>query len=271
MPAARLLPLALAASLLVEPVFAQTPPGDAARGKPLFENTGIASGNAGLQSCTACHGSVEDRRSAISAAIGNGADIHAQIGFDDARSRVVEALQNRQAMAPLRVLTAQQVSDIAAYIADTPKLHPPAETQITLTAAVNGNSTAQVVTLTHGLTATEDLVVTDISLFGAGAGSFVVGNAASCQGVTLRPAQSCAINVTFAPTTASAAETELVLRMREGASNNPTFDRVLPLRGQIASAGGGSGGDSGGGGGALGLGWLIALAAAIGALSRRRG
>lgn len=266
MPAVRFLPLALAAALLAAPAIAQTPAGNAARGKPLFENTAVASGNAGLMSCTSCHGSVEDRRSAISAATGNGADIHAQISFEVAMTRLVQALQGRQEMAPMRVLTAQQVSDIAAYIADTPKLNPAAEEQITLAAPLNGNSAAQAVTLTHAVTATENLVVTEVTLFGAGAGSFVIGNAAGCLGVTLQPAQGCSINVSFAPSTSAPVTAELVLRMRQGAATNATFDRVLPLRGVVT---GGSSSDSGGG--ALGLAWLLALGAAVGALSRRRG
>ncbi|MGD9832609.1 MAG: hypothetical protein AB7U92_07655, partial [Piscinibacter sp.] len=178
-----------------------------------------------------------------------------------------QALQNRQEMAPLRVLTAQQVADIAAYIADTPKIDPPAEEQINFTSAPNGNSAARAVTLTHAVTATENLVVTEITLFGTGATSFVIGNAAACQGVTLTPTQSCAINVTFAPTGTAPASADLVLRMREGATNNATFDRVLPMSGTV-SGGTTSSGD--GGGGALGFGWLLALCAAVAGLSRRR-
>lgn len=264
-----LLPAAASLSLLAAGAGAQTVTGNAVTGKSLFENTAQTSGNAGLPSCTSCHGSVEDRRSAVSAATGNGADIHAQISFDSAYMRLSQALQNQAAMAPLRVLTTQQVSDIAAYIADTPKTNPPAETQLNFTAALNGNSAAQTVTLTHAVTASENLVVTSITLFGAGASSFVVGNRAQCEGVTLTPTQSCAINVTYAPTSTSAASADLVLTMREGAATNATFDRVLPMSGTVSSSGGTSG--DGGGGGALGLGWLLALGAAVAALSRRRG
>lgn len=264
-----LAPAAIALALLGSSAAAQTPSGDAVRGKPLFENTGTASGNSNLASCTSCHGSVEARRSVISQNTGGAADPYADIDFDTAASRLVQALQ-RQEMAAFRVLTAQQVYDIAAYLADTPKTNPVSETQLVFSAANNAFSAAQSVTLTHARATSENLVVTDVGLFGAGAGQFVVGNAAQCEGVTLLPGNSCQINVTYSPTTNAAASAELVLTMRQGPGTNPTFERVLPLSGSIAAAGGGGGSSNDSGGGALGLGWLAALGAAVAALSRRR-
>lgn len=272
MPAVRCLPIALAVSLLAAPAFAQTPAGDAVRGKALFDNPAQAAGNNGLPTCASCHGSVEARRAVISQNTGGASDPYASIEFDAAMTRLVAALQGQQAMAAFRVLTAQQVSDIAAYLADTPKTNPANDTQLNFTAANNSFSSAQSVTLTHARATTENLAVTDVAVVGAGASQFVIGNRAACAGVTLTPNTSCAISVTYSPTTNAAASADLVLTMRQGPSSNPTFERALPLRGQIASTGGGGGSSSdSGGGGALGLGWLLALGAAIGALSRRRG
>ena len=272
MPAVRFLPLALAGAVLASPAFAQTPAGDAVRGKALFDNPAQASGNNGLATCSSCHGSVEARRAVISQNSGGAADPYAEITFDAAMTRFTGALQRQQAMAAYRVFTAQQVSDIAAYLADTPKTNPANETQLNFVAANNGFSTASPVTLTHARATTENLVVTDVAVVGAGASQFVIGNRAACAGVTLTPNASCAISVTYSPTTNAAASADLVLTMRQGPNTNPTFERALPLRGQIASAGGGGGGSSDdGGGGGLGLAWLLALGAAVLALSRRRG
>ena len=273
MPVVRFLLLPLAAALLAAPAFAQTPAGDAVRGKALFDNPAQASGNSGLAACASCHGSVEARRAVISQNTGGAADPYADISFDAAWARFSDALQNQQAMAAFRVLSAQQRADIAAYLADTPKTNPPSDTQLNFITANNSFSTASPVTLTHARATTENLVVTKVELVGAGRTQFVVGTAAACEGRTLRPAESCNVTVTYSPTTNAAASADLVLTMRQGTTTNPTFERALSLRGQIASAGGGSGGGSSGdsGGGALGLGWLLALGAAVLGLSRRRG
>ncbi len=269
MSAVRFLTCALAFSVISAPVFAQTPAGDAERGKALFDNPAQASGNNGLMSCSSCHGSVQDRRAVISQNTGGANDPYANIEFETAMTRLVAALQGQQAMAAFRVLTAQQVADIAAYLADTPKTNPASETRLDFSAANNAFSAARSVTLTHARATSENLVVTDVAVFGAGASQFVLGNAAQCEGVTLLPGNNCQINVTYSPTTNAAASAELVLTMRQGPSTNPTFERVLPLSGSIAAAGGG-GGSSDDGGGALGLGWLAALGAAVAGLSRRR-
>ena len=102
-------PLALALSVLAFAAQAQTAD-NPVTGKALFENTALASGNAGLPSCTSCHGSVEARRSQIS---GTG-DSFADITFDTAMTRFTAALATQPDMRPLRVLTTQQVRDIAA-------------------------------------------------------------------------------------------------------------------------------------------------------------
>lgn len=226
-------------------------------GRALFENTASASGNAGLPSCTSCHGSVEARRSQLS---GTG-DSYADITFDTAMTRFTAALANQPDMRPLRVLTNQQVRNIAAYIADTPKTTPTSESQLNFSAALNGNSAAQTVRLTHATATTETLQIVSVAAIGTGAANFVVQPA--CNLVTLQPGGFCPLTVTYAPTNNTVSTPDLVFTMKQGTSTT-TFERVLFLNGSVAST------TDSGGGGALGLGWLAALGAAVAALARRR-
>ena len=142
-------------------------------------------------------------------------DPYADISFDTAMTRFTAAIANQGGMRQFQVLTAQQVRDIAAYLADTPKTTPPSETQLNFSAALNGNSAAQTVTLKHATTAAENLSVKGVTLEGSGAGQFLLGNpAVSCLAApALAPAQSCAVNVTYVPTSSGAANAELVFRM----------------------------------------------------------
>lgn len=260
------LPLTLALSVLASAALAQTPSGNPLTGKQLFENTPAASGKAGItMNCVSCHGSVEDRRIAISASGGGAADPHADISFDQALVRFQQAIGG--AMQQFSALDAQQRYDIAAYLADTPKTEPASETTLNFSAALNGNSAAQTVTLRHASTAGENLAVEAVTLEGSGAAQFVLGNALACQGVTLAPGQSCMVSVTFAPTSSGSASAELVLRMSQGTSDD--FYRVLPLAATTTGTTPTASEDDSGGG-ALGRGWLSALAVAVGALSRRR-
>lgn len=260
-------PLALALSVLAFAAQAQSADNPVA-GQALFENTPAASGKAGItMSCPACHGSVQDRRSAISAATGNGGDINADISFDAAMTRFTQALTGQPDMRPFQALELQQVRNIAAYLADTPKTTPTSESQLNFSAALNGNSAAQTVSLKHSTAVDENLQVTSVAASGTGAANFVLGKA-GCEGVTLTPANSCSITVTYAPSTAGVSAAYLVFTMKQGASTT-TFERVLYLNGSIASTTPPA--DDSGGGGALGGGWLAALGLAIGALARRRG
>jgi cytochrome c553 len=247
---------ALALSVLAFAAQAQTAD-DPVNGKALFENTALASGNAGLPICTSCHGSVEARRSQLS---GTG-DSFADITFDTAMTRFTTALATQPDMRPLRVLTNQQVRNIAAYIADTPKTSPVSETQLNFSAALNGNSAAQTVTLKHATATIETLQIVSVAAIGAGASNFIVQPA--CNLVTLQPGGTCALTVTYSPTTSTASTPDLVFTMKQGASTT-TFERVLFLNGSVTTDSGG------GGGGALGLGWLAVLGAAVAALARRR-
>ncbi len=261
-----LLPAVLVLPFLAPLAFAQTASGDAVRGKALYDNTPTASGKPGITAnCVSCHGTVEGRRSTISANSGGAPDPYADITFEMAMTRFASALQSQTMMRMYQALDAQQVWDIAAYLADTPKTNPASETQINLTTAINTSTPARTVTLSHAKATSENLAVSSVALVGTGAASFVLGNRQNCEGVTLTPGQSCSVTVTYAPTSNSISDVELVLTMKQGASTNPAFERVLPFRGTVS--GGGSSGDDGGG--ALGLGWLLALGAAVAGLSRR--
>lgn len=261
-----LAPLALALSVIAFAAQAQTT-GDPVAGQALFENTPAASGKAGItMSCPACHGSVQDRRSAISAATGNGGDINADISFDAAMTRFTQALTGQPDMRPFQALDLQQVRNIAAYLADTPKTTPTSESQLNFSAALNGNSAAQTVSLKHSTAVSENLQVTRVEAVGTGAANFVLAKA-GCEGVTLTPTGSCSITVTYAPVDSTISTPALVFTLKQGASTT-TFERVLFLNGSIASPTTPPADDSGGG--ALGGGWLAALGLAIGALARRR-
>ncbi len=261
-----LAPLALALSVLALSAQAQTSD-NPVTGRALFENTPGASGKAGItMSCPACHGSVQDRRSAISAATGNGGDINADISFDAAMTRFTQALTNQPDMRQFQALDPQQVRHIAAYLADTPKTTPTSESQLNFSAALNGNSAAQTVSLKHSTAVDENLLVTSVAASGTGAANFVLAKA-GCEGVTLTPANSCSITVTYAPATTGVSSAYLVFTMRQGASTNTTFERVLYLNGSVAAS---TPPADDSGGGALGGGWLAALGGAVAALARRR-
>jgi cytochrome c553 len=235
-------------------------------GKALFENTPGTSGKVGItMSCPACHGSVQDRRSKISASTGGAADSNADIQFDAAMFRFTQALTNQPDMRPFQALDLQQVRHIAAYLADTPKTTPTSESQLNFSAALNGNSAAQTVTLKHSTAVNETLQVSSVQAVGTGAANFVLAKS-GCEGVTLTPAGTCSITVTYAPTTSVVSTPDLVFTMKQGASTT-TFERVLFLNGSMASTPPAS--DSGGG--ALGSTWLAALGLAVLALARRRG
>jgi cytochrome c553 len=236
-------------------------------GQALFENTRTASGKTSISmSCTACHNSVENRRIAVSLSSGGLADPYADISFDSAMTRLSDALQNQGAMAQFRVLDPQQVRDIAAYIADTPKTTPASETQLNFTAAVNGFSAAQTVRLKHATATSENLQIVSVAAIGIGQANFVVQPA--CNNVTLTPANSCSLTVTYAPANSTLSTPDLVFTLRQGPSTNTTFERVLFLNGSVAST---TPPADDSGGGALGLGWLAALGLAVAAQARRRG
>ena len=242
---------------------------DPVNGRALFENTPGTSGKAGItMSCPACHVNVQNRRSQISVNSGGIADSNADISFDAAMTRFTQALTNQPDMRPFQALDLQQVRNIAAYLADTPKTTPTSETQLNFSAALNGNSVPQTVTLKHSTAVNvgENLQITSVAAIGTGSTNFVLAKS-GCEGVTLIPAGSCSITVTYAPTNSTVSTPDLVFTMKQGTSTT-TFERVLFLNGSVASTTPPAGDSSGAG--ALGLGWLAALGVAVAALSRRR-
>ncbi len=219
-------------------------------------------------SCTNCHGAVQNRRKAI-----GGSDF-ADISFDTALNHFGQAIGSRAPMAQYKVLSESQVADIAAYIADTPKLRS-AELSDTNTLAFSATAVGSAVTKTlsikHSVATTDNLQITKIDL-GTGTGTTQFTSTGGCL-TTLAPAGECSFSVTFTPTTASAESRSLTVSLKQG---TVTFNRVVTLNGSVSSTTlppttptptptplptGGSGNDDSGGG-ALGWAWLAALAAA---------
>ena len=86
-------------------------------GKALFENTRVASGKTAItMSCPACHISVENRRSTVSANSGGLADPYADVTFDAAMTRFTGALRNQVMMQQFNALDLQQVQIGRAHV-----------------------------------------------------------------------------------------------------------------------------------------------------------
>lgn len=248
--------------LWAAPGWAQTS-GDAASGRLLFEDTPGVSGVAQLGSCTNCHANVQNRRSQV------GGSAFADISFDTAMTRLGTAISVNVggAMGQYNQLSAQQIQDLAAYIADTPKVTASGLTSsntLAFAATAVGNAVTRNITLNHSVATTDNLTVTSIAL---SAGTTAFTRTGNCT--TLAPSGSCTFSMTFTPTSATAESKTLTIGLRQGTTN---FTRTVTLNGTVA---GGTttpppaaGGDSGGG--ALGLAWLAGLALATGVLARRR-
>ncbi len=89
---------------------------DARQGQRLFEDTPNVSGVSTLTgACTSCHGSVENRRIKIAG------DRYAEIAVQTASDRLRMAIASVGAMQQFDALSVEQVQDLAAYIADTPR------------------------------------------------------------------------------------------------------------------------------------------------------
>lgn len=231
---------------------------DAARGLQMWSDTpGVSGVNTITGSCSNCH-TVQNRRTAI------GGSAFADISFDTAMTRLVNALQTQGAMQTFQQLPLQDVRDLATYIADTPKT---TTTALDFTAtAVNTPTAAQTVDLRHSVApvGNASLSITSVTVTGTNASAFAVSSN-SCT--SLAANGQCRIGVTFsAPDTAGKTAT-LNIALQQGSQN---FSRTVALSGAVA---GGSQppatGSSDGGGGSLGIGWLAALAVAVYSLRRR--
>jgi mono/diheme cytochrome c family protein len=257
--AAAMLCLTLAAT----PGWAQ----DAVTGKALFEDTINASGiNTLTGNCTSCHGSVQNRRTKI------GGSPYAEISLTTASNRLGSAIASVSAMRQFQALSAAQIQDIAAYIADTPET---STDQLNFTAsAVNTATASQFVELKHARATTETLRVMSVAITGATASRFT-RTSDTCDQQTLPAGGSCRVTITYSAPDTAGSMVPLTFTLRQGTSTTD-FTRTMFLNGSVAVTtpppGGTASGSESGGGGALGWPWLAALALATTLLwaARRR-
>lgn len=234
----------------------------ATRGQTLFDDTpNQAAANSLTHSCSNCHGSVQDRRTHI----GNSA--FADISYDTALSRFGNAISSQSGMIQYQALSTSEVNDIAAYIADTPKVTATGLTALNTLAFVAtgvGNAVTRNITINHSVATPDNLQITGLTLSG-GATAFT--RTGTCT--TLSPAGTCTFSMTFTPTSTTAESKVLTIALRQGSVN---FSRTVTLNGSVAGATtpppASGGGDDGGG--ALGWAWLTGLALATAVLARRR-
>jgi len=247
-------------ALWAAPSVAQTS-GDAANGKLLFEDTPNESGMPQLGSCTNCHGSVQNRRIQI------GGNAFADISFGTAHSRFGSAIGTQSGMTQFQALSSGQIADIAAYIADSPKVTATGLTALNTLAfqsSAVGNAVTRNITINHSVATTDNLQITGLTL---SAGTTAFTRTGTCT--TLSAAGTCTFSMTFTPTSTTAESKVLTIALRQGSVN---FSRTVTLNGSVAgvvtppppSGGGDDGGD------ALGWAWLTGLALATAVLARRR-
>ena len=259
-------------ALWAAPSVAQTS-GDPASGQRLFNDTSNESGIGALGNCTNCH-NVQERRNRIATGSTASTPIFTAVSFDRALSHFGTAISNNVggSMGQFNQLSSEQIGNIAAYLADTPKT---SAAQLSFTAsAINTNTLSQSVDLRNSIT-TGTLTITGVTITGSGAARFT-STADTCNTQTL-PASSlltttsCRVSVRFSAPDTAAYTASLNMTMRVGGSMT-TFTRAVPLSGQVGTptpppASGGGGDD---GGGALGWAWLTGLALATAVLARRR-
>lgn len=253
--------------LWAAPSVAQTTP-DALLGQPLFDDTPNVAGvpNTVINSCANCHTNVQNRRLAI------GGNAFADIDQATAMSRVGAAISNQPMMSQYRVLDLDQVTHIAAYIADTPKITATGLTTgpnaLAFVSAAVGTAVIKSITINHSVATPDNLQITNVSL-GAGTTAFTRNSA--CNNVTRGPAGTCTFSVTYTPTSTTPETRTLTITMMQGSA---TITRTVALSGSVAGSPPPptptpSGGDDSGGG-ALGWTWLCGLALATAVLSRRK-
>jgi cytochrome c553 len=242
---------------------------DVARGRLLYELTPEETGIGSLQRCRDCHIStnaaldpVAERRRKIA-----GSEF-AAITPALARTRLSTVGLNEPDMAQFRTtLSAQDLDDLAAYIADTPKT---SADSLDLSAAAAGGADFGVFKLTHSTATTFPLIVNSVVVTGSNDSAFV---ASGCQGQTLSAGNQCDVQVQFTASDTARKTGQVVLSLRQ---QGVDFTRTVALTGGVTGvtppgSGGGlnpNGTGGSGGGGALGGAWLLALAAA--AVAARR-
>jgi cytochrome c553 len=260
-------------ALWTAPSVAQTS-GDPVVGKRLFEDTGNESGVPQLGSCTNCH-TAQDRRNRIATGSNSQTPIFTAVTFDQAMNRFGAAIGVNLGgvMGQFNQLSSEQIGNIAAYLADTPKTSV-ANLAFTAT-AINTNTLSQSVDLSNSIT-TGSLTITGVTISGSGAARFTstsdTCNTQTLAASTLLNTTSCRVSVRFSAPDTATYTASLNLSMRVQGSMT-TFTRAVPLTGQVGSTTpppptSGGGGDDGGG--ALGWAWLSGLALATAVLARRR-
>lgn len=252
-----LLALAAAVSGAAAPALAQ----DAVKGKRLFDDTVNSSGLNGLTgNCASCHGSVENRRLKI------GGSRYAEISPSLANDRFRVAVASEGAMRQFEALSAEQIQDLAAYLADTPRFSP---AQIQFTAAVvNVPAAPKSATLAHAVATSKTLRVISVAVEGPEAARFS-RTADACDGQTLATSVTCTVSVQFAAPDTAGKSASLVLTLQETGSTE-TFQRTVALTGAVVPpppSPAAPAADSGGGGSMSGS-WVAALAVAALALVR---
>lgn len=265
---------ALACLLLwAGPGWAQTAD-DPVDGHALFDDAPNVAPSANLtNSCANCHINVQNRRSQIAGGP------FADIPFNVAMARLGTAIGNNLggSMSQFSRLDGQQIRDIAAYIADTPKVASndmvenldalPFVHTLPFVATAVGVAKTQTITLRHSVATTDNLQVMGITLSGGATAFTRTGNCSS----TLGPGNSCTFSMTYTPSGTAAESKTLTIALRQGSVN---FNRTITLNGSVQGVTpppppANTGGDDSGGG-ALGLAWLGGLALATAVLARRR-
>src|SRR5512139_1504758 len=134
-----------------------------ANGKLLFEDTPNVSGVPSLGTCTNCHANVQDRRTKI------GGSAFADITFETAMSHFGGAISGNLggAMGQFAALDAQQIRDIASYLADTPKVtatNLSSDHALPFVASASGVAVTQNLTISQSVATTSNLTITSVSL-----------------------------------------------------------------------------------------------------------
>ncbi|WP_157598006.1 MULTISPECIES: hypothetical protein [unclassified Rhizobacter] len=248
-----------------------------ATGKLLFEDTMNQTGLSFTGNCTSCHTNVQNRRAEIHFKTGGGSrDPFAAIDAETALNRIGYALNNVSAMKQFQVLEADQLTDLAAFIADTPKT---SDTALSFSAsAVNTPTVSQNLDLRNGVTFGQ-VTVDSVAIGGTGAARFTL-KSDTCTAQKLAASATCRATISFSAADTAGYSATLTMTMHQGSSTTK-FTRTVALDGAVGvvtppPSGGNGGGTSGGnnsdeGGGALGVAWLGGLAIATALLRRRQG
>ena len=218
-------------------------------GKTLFEANSV-------QTCTACHFNVENRRQAI--------DPGGDLDFDLVYATFLNAIATVTVMNQFNSgLMTQQKRNIAAYIADVPKARP---NLVAFTATNTGNETAvQTITFSNAVTAASALMLGSVGLTGSSADFIIKPTGTTCSNsMSLAAGTSCNVNVSFLTSTGSTKTALLNFPYTQGGA---ATTRTAQLTGTVTNQPPPSSATPGGGG-VLGAGCAVLLLIAL-ALRRR--